>query len=92
MAAVIDWNDPCAKAAELSRIYHLRLTAGAVKVVRVKSADAEQEGQWYQTDMGLLRAEMQRAEDECRASQGLPPLRRRFAITAGSRRTFPTRF
>jgi hypothetical protein len=92
MAMPVDWSNPCEKAAELSRIYHLRLTAGAVKVVRTKSADSEREAQWYQSDMSLLRAEMQRAEDECRAQQGLPPIRRRFAITAGSRRSGPCRF
>lgn len=88
----IDWTDPCAKAVELSRIYHERLSSGAVKVVRTKSADNEREAHWYQGDMTLLRAELQRAEDECRAKQGLPALRRRFAITAGSRRTGPFRF
>lgn len=85
----IDWNDPCAKAAELSRIYHERLGAGAVKMVRTKSADNEREAQWYQSDMTLLRQEMRDAEDACRAKQGLPQLRRRFAITVGSRRTLP---
>ncbi len=88
----IDWTDPCAKAAELSRIYHERLTAGAVKRVRTRSAGGEKEGEWFQTDMSLLRAELQRAEDECRAKTGQPALRRRFAITAGSRRTAPFRF
>lgn len=86
MAVPIDWSDPCAKAAELSRIYHARLAGGAVKMVRTKSADNEREAQWYQSDMTLLRAEMYRAEDDCRASKGLPPIHRRFAITAGSRR------
>ena len=88
----IDWTDPCVKAAELSRIYHERLSGGAVKMVRTRADGGEREGQWYQTDMALLRAEMQRAEDECRAKQGLPPIRRRFAMTAGSRRTGPCRF
>jgi hypothetical protein len=92
MPIPINWSDPCAKAAELSRIYHLRLSSGSVKVVRTKSADSEREAHWYQGDMSLLRAEMQRAEDACREQQGLPPIRRRFAITAGSRRTGPCRF
>lgn len=88
----IDWTDPCAKAAELSRIYHDRLTKGAVKMARRRSAGGEMEGQWYQTDMSLLRVELHRAEDECRAKNGEPPIRRRFAITAGSRRVAPFRF
>ena len=88
----IDWADPCAKAAELSRIYHERLSGGAVKMVRTRSAGGEREGQWYQTDMSMLRSEMQRAEDECRAKNGQPMIRRRFAITAGSRRAGPFRF
>ncbi len=86
---VIDWEDPCARFTELHRIYMSRLTTGVVKMVRTKSADTEREAQWYQGDMKLLVSEMQRAEDECRVKNGLQPLRRRFAITAGSRRSLP---
>ena len=41
-------------------------------------------------EIATLRLEMQRAEDECRVVMGQPRIVRRFAITAGSRRTFNT--
>lgn len=81
--------DRCQQAAELRRIYMARVGAGggAVKLVRTKSMDNEREAQWYNSDISILRAEMLSAEDDCREINGLPRLQRRFAITAGSRRT-----
>lgn len=76
----------CERAAELRRIYFERIGPGGVKLVRTKSLDNEREVQFYNADLSVLRAELQRAEDECRVEQGLPPIRRRFAMLAGSRR------
>lgn len=84
----VDWSDPCARAAALKAAYHERLAGGTSSRVRFRSGDNEQEVQTSHSGASL--AELKRAwwdaEDECRALQGLPPLRRRFAITAGSRR------
>lgn len=81
----VEWTDPCARAAALSEAY-FTLIKGGVSAIRVKAAGGEREVRYHKAEMSSLRIEMQRAEDECRAQQGLAPLRRRFAITAGSRR------
>lgn len=84
----IDWCDPCARAAALKAAYFERLHGGTSTRVRFRAGDNEQE--WQSAHAGASLAELKRAwweaEDECRALQGLPPLRRRFAIRAGSRR------
>lgn len=85
MTATVDWSDPCARAAALSEAY-FTLVKGGVSMIRVRAAGGEREVRYHKAEMTSLRLEMQRAEDECRAQQGLPPLTRRFAITAGSRR------
>lgn len=84
----INWDDPCERARALRDAYYSRLQGGTMQKVRFRHGDNEQE---VQTQVGTLniadlRREMQIAEDECRALRGLPPLQRRFAIRAGSRR------
>lgn len=86
MTGTVDWSDPCARAAALSEAYFSLVRGGSVSLIRVRAAGGEREARYHKADMSSLRIEMQRAEDECRAQQGLAPLRRRFAITAGSRR------
>lgn len=84
----IDWDDPCARAKALRQAYFDRLAGGTAQRVRFRHGDNEQEVQTsvLQGNLAMLRQEMQRAEDECRKLNGLPPLNRRFAIVAGSRR------
>lgn len=87
MTDATDWNDPCARAAALRDAYFAALTGGQLQKVRFKHGDNEQEVA-YGTSVGsiaALKKEMQTAEDECRASQGLPPISRRFAIRGGAR-------
>ena len=84
----IDWDDPCARAIELKRVYYALLSGGGVQMIRAKGPNTDREVRYHKNDTGSVRSEWWRAEDECRALQGLPPLRRRFAITAGSRRVF----
>ena len=83
----VDWCDPCERAKALKRAYFERLSGGSSIRVRFRAGDNEQEYQSAHAGMSL--AELKRAwweaEDECRALQGLPPLRRRFAVRAGSR-------
>jgi hypothetical protein len=83
-----DWSDPCARAVALRDAYFERLQGGTQSRVRFRAGDNEQELQSGHSAQSLtdLRREMHQAEDECRASQGLAPRPRRFAITAGSRR------
>jgi hypothetical protein len=80
--ADVDWNNPCQRAEALRTAYHERLTGGTSTRVRFRSGDSEQEVQstFPGGSLAELRNAMRDAEDECRKSQGLPPLRRRFAI------------
>lgn len=84
----IDWCDPCERAKALKVAYFERLQGGSSTRVRFRAGDNEQEFQ--SAHVGGSLAELKRAwweaEDECRAAQGLAPLRRRFAIRGGSRR------
>lgn len=83
-----DWDDPCERAKALKAAYFERLAGGTSTRVRFRAGDNEQE--YQSAHAGALLAELKRAwwdaEDECRAAQGLAPLRRRFAIRGGSRR------
>lgn len=85
---VTNWDDPCERAKALRDAYFDRLAGGTAQRVRFRHGDNEQEVQTstLQGSLNALRQEMQNAEDECRASQGLPPINRRFAIVGGSRR------
>jgi hypothetical protein len=87
-AQEVDWDDPCARAKALKAAYFERLAGGSSMRVRFRAGDNEQEFQ--SAHAGASLAELKRAwwdaEDECRASQGLSPRPRRFAIRAGSRR------
>lgn len=86
--ADVDWSDPCARAEALRKAYFEMLAGGTSTRVRFRAGDNEQEVQKAISGGSLadLRRELHKAEDECRAAQGLPPLQRRFAVTAGSRR------
>lgn len=84
----IDWADPCARAEALRAAYFSRLEGGTSTRVRFRAGSNEQEFQSSHAGASLaeLKRAMWEAEDECRALKGLPPLRRRFAMRAGSRR------
>lgn len=86
--SVVDWSDPCARAKALRDAYYERLAGGSSQRVRFRHGDNEQEVQTSAMlgNIEALRREMLKAEDECRALQGLAPLNRRFAIRGGSRR------
>lgn len=84
----VNWSDPCARAEALRNAYYEALAGGTSRRVRFRAGDNEQEVQQSISGGTLadLRKAMWEAEDECRASQGLEPLRRRVVIRAGSRR------
>ena len=88
MTDAVDWTDPCARAAALKTAYFNALGGMTVQKVRFKDGDNEQEVAYGNSSASLaaLKREMEAAEDECRAKQGLRPLVRRFAIRAGARR------
>lgn len=85
-----DPNSPtyqCDLAAYLREVYLRHVSGEAETLIRDRGADSEQEVRYGKMDLNLLRSELQRAEDACAASQGQVVKPRRFAITAGSRRT-----
>lgn len=82
MAAPVDWTNPCAAAAALSAAYFKLLSGGLAETVRF----TDREVRWTRAKIDDLRAEKDRQEDLC-AQQNGGTVRRRFAITASSRRT-----
>lgn len=84
--SVVDWTDPCARAAALRNAYFSLVSGGSESTIRQRGPDTEQEVRFHKSDLSTLRTEMQAAEDACLVAQGMKPVVRRFAITAGSRR------
>lgn len=78
--AVVDWDDPCARAAALRKAYFEIVRGQSVSLIRVASAGGQREVRYTKPELATLRVEMDRAEDECLAAQGLPARPRRFAI------------
>lgn len=79
--ADFNWSDPCAAAAALSAAYYKVLSGGAAESVRF----ADREVRYTRANLSELRAEKDRMEDAC-AEQSGNSVRRRFAMTASSRR------
>mgnify|MGYP001766261332 CR=1 FL=1 len=88
--APIDWSNPCARFAALQKAYHELLTGARELEIRTRTLDAEDFVRFQAADIEKLRIEMQQAEGECLASQGLPNPRRRVAIGLGYRRRGPS--
>lgn len=78
--AAVDWDDPCARAAALRGAYFEIVRGQSVSLIRVAAANGQREVRYTRPELATLRIEMERAEDECRAAQGLSPRPRRFAI------------
>jgi hypothetical protein len=87
--AVVDWTDPCARYAALHAAYYQTLTGGAETLIRYRTDGGEREVRYAQSNIAVLRSEMDRAQAECAAKNGIAPTRRRFAIRAGARREIP---
>ena len=79
----------CDMAAYLREIYMSNITGGAETLIRDRGPDSEQEVRYGKVNLDTLRAELQRWEDACAEANGQVVKPRRFAITAGSRRTCP---
>lgn len=88
----IDWADPCARFAALQQAYFTLLSggAGAEKLIRTRSGDTEEEVRYSAANLPLLKQEMEAAERDCAAKNGVALPRRRFAIRAGARRDLRT--
>ena len=86
MSDPVDWSDPCARAAALAAAYFSMVSGGAIQTIRSRAAGGEREVRYHKSEIATLRQEMWRAEDACRETNGEAVRRRRFSITAGSRR------
>ena len=86
---VVDWSDPCARYEALRDAYYRAQTGGAETLFRYRTDSGEREVRYAQANITVLRAEMDRAQAECAAKNGLVVPRRRFAIRAGARRNCP---
>jgi hypothetical protein len=92
--AVVDWSDPCARYAALRDAYFELVRGNGETLIRQKAPEGEQEVRYHPADLNTLRAEMSVAQAECAALNGSTNPRRRFAIRAGSQRTwrYPGRY
>ena len=87
MTPPVDWTDPCARAAALSKAYYTLLSGGAEVEIRTRTLDAEEVVKLQPGNLATLRTEMQDAQDACAALQaGRPQGNKRFAITARFKR------
>lgn len=86
MSCTVDWSDACARAKALTDAYYGIVAGGSETLIRHRTEQGEREVRFGAHNLDVLRSEMRAAEDACRATQGLPPINRRFAITAGARR------
>jgi hypothetical protein len=81
MTTLNDQTDPCVLAAALSKAYYALLTGTQAERVRFYDRDVT----YRMADIDRLKAEMERQQALCAEKSGQTP-RRRFAITAGTRR------
>jgi hypothetical protein len=84
----VDWTNPCARATALRGAYFALISGQNESLIRTATPEGDQEVRFMAGDVAKLKSELDAAEAECAASQGLPtPARaRRFAIRGGSRR------
>ena len=81
MAAIVDWTDPCARAAALRGVYYQLLSGQQEERVRFRNGDTDEDVTFVKADLNTLRTELTEADAQCAAlSSGRP---RRFAATAG---------
>jgi hypothetical protein len=82
----VNWLDPCARATALWDAY-CRLIAGQQESsVTYAGNGVTRTVNYSSASLDRLLNEVRAAQNECAAVRGLTPVRRRFAITAGSRR------
>jgi hypothetical protein len=81
---MIDWGDPCARAATLRAAYYRLIAGEQTYEFDYKSNEIERHMSFSRGDLPSLRTEIRIAEDACAVSQGVPVRGRRRAMVAGS--------
>lgn len=82
----VDWSNPCSRATALRDAYYNLISGQQEVEIIAKSNDGEQMVKFAKADLTTLKAEWQRAEDECQTASGQTPAPRRSAISLGARR------
>jgi len=83
-----NWDDPCEAAKALRDAYYRLLAGQQESEVTYMGNGVTRTIRYAKTDTQALINELRIAEQDCAAKQGLAPPRRRFAIGAGSRRSY----
>lgn len=84
--AVVDWTDPCARAASLRTAYYQLISGQSESLIRHSTTEGDQEVRYARADMQALKAAMEAAEAECATLTGTatPARARRYAIRGGA--------
>jgi hypothetical protein len=77
--ATIDWTDPAARLAALQAAYYALISGEKELRVRFKNGEFEQDVSFAETNLEMLKAEIEGAKVEASTVK-------RFAITAGAYR------
>jgi len=80
--AVVDWTDPCARAAALREAYYSLLGGGQTIEFEYRSNETTRRVKYGTGNLTALARELARAEEECQALQGVSKPRR-YAIRGG---------
>jgi len=85
--SAVDWTDPCARAEALRAAYYARISGQQEVEILTRTVESEQRVRFSEANGDALLSELRTAEAECAALGGMARPRRRFAITAGFRRS-----
>jgi hypothetical protein len=81
MTTPIDWTDPAARLAALQAAYYALISGEKEQRVRFKNGEFEQDVSFADSNLEMLKAEIEGAKVEAATSTV-----KRFAITAGALR------
>lgn len=82
----INWQDPCERARALWDAYNRIISGQQESDVTYQANGVTRRVRMSNPNLAMLMNAIREAENECAIQEGRPPLRRRFAIIAGSRR------
>lgn len=82
--AVVDWTDPCARAAALRNAYYRVISGDQEAEIETRTGEAQERVKFSRVDVARLKAEWEAAEAECQAKNGITPTPRRSAIRIGA--------
>src|SRR5262249_18569308 len=75
MPDVVDWTDPCARAAALREAYFDLLAGRSAAVIRYRQLEHEREVRYRPIDRSVLLLELKAAENQCSGCRGIHTLK-----------------